>query len=432
MIASGVIRGVLTLSGLALTPKQKWAAARGLSNPNGAGDTSDFWFFVLAITALIILVALLWHVSKRRRVPRRGLSRELFAENAMRRGLSPRERQILLAVVMRSGLVRSHDVFTTVDAFDRGAAKLLAECVRTRTVDEIDQLRIEVASLREKLGFQVASRASGPVPSRTASSRDIPVDSVLELTRRRDRNRTTIQARVVRNDDIELAVDLETPVESHTSDAWRVRYSFGMSVWEFDTSSAGGEGKRLMLNHSDHVRFVNRRRFPRVVVSAPALIAHFPFVRRAASEVSETQIESDRRGRTDGMALDAPAFVEGVVTELAGPGLRIEAPLEVRAGDRVIVACHLASMAGDGGAAPAWDESECIVESVAQVRHWRSTSQGASIAVEMIGLSELDIDTLVRITNQLAARVNAVGALQPAPAQTVGAAASGSILGQEA
>jgi len=84
------------------------------------------------------------------------VTRELFAENAVRRGLSGRERQILLAIVMRSGLGRSHDIFTTVDAFDRGASKLLAECARTRTADENERLKTEVVHLREKLGFRVA------------------------------------------------------------------------------------------------------------------------------------------------------------------------------------------------------------------------------------------------------------------------------------
>ncbi len=424
-IGSGMLRTALAPSGLALTPVEKWKAVQRFTRHDG-GETSDYWFFVLAIGVLVILLALLWQASKRRRAPTRSLSRELFAENAVRRGLSPRERQILLAVTMRSGLVRSHDIFTTVEAFDRGAAKLLAECLRTRTADEIGQLKAEITSLREKLGFQVAPHGLGPANSRTASSRDIPVDSTLELTRRHDRSRTPIAARVVRNDDIELAVDLETPVETHSSDAWRVRYSFGMSVWEFDTTAAGGDGVRLMLNHSDHVRFVNRRRFPRVAVDIPVFVASFPFIRRPASGGGHSRFHTERGLRTDKVTFEPPAFVTGVVTELAGPGLRIEAPLAIRAGDRVIVAFQVTPVPMDETTTATGDTDGCIIQSVGQVRHWRSTSQGTSIAVELVGLNEADIDMLVRITNHAAARVvpemdQAAPADQPEVAETADA-----------
>ena len=92
----------------------------------------------------------------------------------MRRGLGARDRQILLAIVMRSGLRRTQDVFTAADAFDRGAIKLLAECVRTRTPQENEHLRSEIGRLREKLGFQIASPAGGLMGLGQASSRDIP------------------------------------------------------------------------------------------------------------------------------------------------------------------------------------------------------------------------------------------------------------------
>jgi len=394
MTVSGMTGIVLASSGAAMTPLERWAAARRLSGADGAQDASYYWFLALAVVALVVLLGLLWRVSHRRKAPVKNLSRELFAEHALRRGLSARERQILLAIVMRSGLMRTHDIFTAVDAFDRGATKLLAECLQTRTTDENERLKTEVALLREKLGFQTSQTASGG-RSRKTTSRDIPTGSILRLTRRRDRTGLTIEGRVIRNDDIELAVDLDVAVETHSTDAWRVRYSFGLSVWEFDTTVAGCDGTRLVLNHCQYVRFVNRRRFPRVEVSVPALVAKFPFVRQSVSRFRE---------RVDEVAFDAPEFIPAVVTELAGPGLRIESPLPIRAGDRILVAFQLSRVDPDDNLTSTAEDDECIIESLAQVRHWRSTGQGLSIAVELIGLSDTDVDTLVRITNQAVSR----------------------------
>ena len=423
MTVSGVVGNMLAWSGSATTPLERWAAARRLSSGGGSHEASYYWFLALAIVALIFLLGLFWRTSRRQKTPVKSLSRELFAEQALRRGLSARERQILLAIVMRSGLMRSHDIFTTVDAFDRGAAKLLAECLQTRTTDEIERLKTEVEHLREKLGFQVQRTGSG-IQSRKTSSRDIPAGSVLHLTRRRDRIGLTIMGRVIRNDDIELAVDLEEAIETHSSDAWRVRYSFGPSVWEFDTTAAGCDGTRLVLNHCQYVRFVNRRRFPRVCVNVPALVAKFPFVRRPVTSIHE---------HGDDAIFNAPEFVPAVVTELAGPGLRIESPLEIRAGDRILVALqlsHVDSEERNGGRA---EDDVCVIESLAQVRHWRSTGQGLSIAVELIGLTDTEVDTLVRITNQAVSRVTderTEGNLLT-PTRDVGIASNHSVVGQE-
>ena len=126
---------------------EPWSAARRLSD-GPSPYALRYGFILTAVATLVVLILLLWGISRRRRAQSQSSTRELFAENAVRRGLSGRERQILLAIVMRSGLGRSHDIFTTVDAFDRGATKLLAECVRTRTADENEQLKTEVAYLR--------------------------------------------------------------------------------------------------------------------------------------------------------------------------------------------------------------------------------------------------------------------------------------------
>jgi hypothetical protein len=406
MIASDLLWDVSQAAVQTLTPVERWSAARRVTS-DPAQFVSQHGFILVAVAALVVLTSLLWWISHRRKKQTQTLTRELFAENAVRRGLSGRERQILLAIVMRSGLGHSHDIFTAVDAFDRGAAKLLAECVRTRTPEENERLKTEVAYLREKLGFRTSRATSGLGASRRPSSRDIPVGKVVEVTRRRRHASAAIRAEVVRNDDLELAVELTEPVETRAGTLWCARYAFGVYVWEFDTTAVTCNGTRLVLNHTDEVRFVNRRRFPRVSVTTLTLVARFPFAKRGTShsrrEARELQNEANS-GRT---ALEAPVFVQGVITELAGPGLRIEVPTQIRPGERILVVFKPPRGAAAGAGADLNLDEAYVMEDVGQVRHSRVTSTGVSIAVELLGLNETEVDELVRITNAIASKTMA-------------------------
>ncbi len=425
MIVSDLLRDMSQAVIGVLTPIERWSAARRLGG--GSSAYSSRYEFILAASAtMAVLVFLLWWISHRRRTRSGNLTRELFAENAVRRGLSGRDRHILLAIVMRSGLGRSHDIFTTVDAFDRGAAKLLAECARTRTVEENERLKTEVAYLRERLGFRAVRSLGGMVASRRPSSRDIPVGKIVEVTRRRRHQADDpIRAEVVRNDDLELAVELEEPVETRAGDFWCARYAFGVYVWEFDTTAVSCSQTRLVLNHTDDVRFVNRRRFPRVAARMPALVASFPFARRglleATGDAGPDQMPADHRP-------GAPEFVPGMITELAGPGLRIELPMPFRPGERVLVIFRPAGVAGAGDE-PTADE-RCVVEDMGLVRHSRVTNTGVSIAVELSGLNESEIDEMVRLTNALASRAGARDEADDAKTEPANVAAGGAPVGQ--
>jgi hypothetical protein len=393
----GTLTSMLNAAVLALSPVERWSALqrlRGGSTLERPGEST----LLIAVVVLGILAVLLWWVSGWRKRHARHAVREDFSESAVRHGLSARERQILLAIVVRSGLGQSQDIFTTVDAFDRGGAKLLAECARTRTADENESLKVEITHLRQKLGFQLARTTGKLASGRRPSSRDIPVGKTVELTRRQ-RDGSSIQAEVIRNDDIELAVEWSKPVETKAGDLWLARYNFGMSSWEFDTVTIRSDGVRLVLQHSDQVRFVNRRRFPRVAVTLPAMVAAFPFLK----SLSGAQPESVRMNADSDLipsALEAPSFVRGVVTELAGPGLRIVVPVNLRVGDRVLVLLQLDETARSSQPAGKSLDSGCVVADMGYVRHVQSAKgKESSIAVELSGLSETDIDELVRFTN---------------------------------
>ena len=169
-------------------------------------------------------------------------------------------------------------------------------------------------------------------------------------------------------------------------------------------------GDVLVLNHSDELRFVNRRRFLRVPVDKPAFIAHFPFTRAPVAS-GRKSMKSFRIYRSSVSASDSswgpPEFVPAVVTELAGPGLRIEAPLEVKVDDRVLVVLKL-DEEEDQDSAPASQEDETetskIVEDIGEVRHTKAIQNGFSIAVELTGLSDTDVSELIRATNAASLR----------------------------
>ncbi|MEN6334702.1 MAG: hypothetical protein ABFE01_10605 [Phycisphaerales bacterium] len=387
---------------LGLTAKERLEAARRLN----VGHSYEDSFTLLAIVLLIVLVILLIWVSVTRWRQRRNQTREVFAENAMRRGLGARDRQILLAIVMRSGLRRNHDVFTAADAFDRGALKLISECTRSRTSEENEHLRSEIGRLREKLGFQIASPMGGVMGIGQASSRDIPIGRSVELIRNGSQDLSVVRGEVVRNDEIEFAIKLKTPTASRAGESWRARYYSGLSAWEFDTSTVRCDDQRLVLNHSDSVQSTNRRRFPRVPARGHALIAYLPFRQKRSSREGPRLESSDAVPWAAGNQAESetPVFAEGRVTELAGPGVQIEASLPVHPGDRVLVVFTL-----DPGMAPDVPGGWGTIAGIGKVRHAREADAGTSIAVELTGLSDAEVDELAYMTAEVSSRQEEAG-----------------------
>jgi hypothetical protein len=384
-----VIKSFLAVAILALTPTQRWNAA-GKFNSNFMAER---WFILIVVVTIVILTVLLAIISFNRIRQERKAAKKLFLEYADKRGLTARERQILLDIAINAGLRHSEAVFTMGDAFDRGAIKMKGKFADRQTSKEACQLRIELSFLREKLGFKKQQYLSNTVQTnaKRMSSIQIPIGKKINLICRKAHNLVNVESIVVRNSEVELAVRPTKPVEIVFGKSWCVRYCFGSSTWEFDTSVVSYDGDLLVLNHSADVRFINRRRFIRVPVKKQAFIARFPFAK--ASEP----------------VWGPPEFAPAVVTELAGPGLRVEAPLETKKGDRVLLVFKLGNEDCQNS-----NSSSRIVEDIGKVINIRSIKNGFSIAIELIGLSDLDVDELIRITN--AASVKASAGNENAPA----------------
>ena len=387
---------------LALTPVQRWEAA-GRFNTN---FMTERWFMITGVIAIGILTVLLFVVSLHRAAQERKIGERLFFEYAERRGLSDGEREILHGIASRAGLKQREAIFTMGSAFDRGVAKMIEENLAQQGSEASIQLKSGVYFLREKLGFkkQPTLSASSATRSEKLSSRQIPAGKKLHITRRRTRDTGDIESTVIENNDMELTVKLTMPVESSPGELWRGRYYFGASVWEFDTSVISCNGDILVLNHGDNVRFVNRRRFLRVPVNKPAFIACFPFARTVDENSDSSQMVS-------GSGWGPPEFIPAVVTELAGPGLRIEAPLEVKAGERVLVVFRLDEERDQDLSLQKISRMQPpkIVEDIGEVRHTKDTQNGLSIAIELTGLNDSDVNELIRATNAASLRANDKG-----------------------
>jgi hypothetical protein len=404
-IASVITTGMNAVV-FALTPIERWHAARRLDS-NSIDQRS---FIFLCVIAIIMLTALLIVTNYRRRTKERKVTDGIFVNYAQRMGLSRREREILLDIAHITKLRRIESIFTMVTAFDRGAAELIKENHARHGDKTSKNLSAQLSVLREKLGFEKKSPIpAGPaLSSNKPSTKQIPKGKQLHMTRRKTAEQADIESVVIENNDVEFAVKLQAFLESKPGELWSVRYYFGASVWEFETSSISCYGNILILNHSDNIRFVNRRRFLRVPVNKPTFIARFPFARilqPMADSGKGTQIDSaDVSGNNWG----PPEFVPASVTELAGPGLRIEAPLQVKVGDRVLVILKLSEedektrSQNTGKTTP-----EKIIEDIGEVRHTKSIKNGFSIAVELTGLSDPNISELTRATNSASLKTRA-------------------------
>jgi hypothetical protein len=384
---------------MALTPQQRWQAARHFDNTPSVQQ----WVYMAGIAALLILAAVAVFLFLRRRAVHVAESGEHFIEQAVKRGLSDSERRVLVYVAKLAGLKDHSTIFTMKKAFSLGAQKLVREASSGMSTERIKQLVKELHQLREKLGFQERFKGSmnGATEGQKPSSREIPEGKTLYITRRTNRDVDDIEAIVTGNTDEGIIVRLPVSVNSPPNEQWQVRCFYGASVWEFDVTVIESDGDILILGHSENIRFINRRRFLRVPVNRKAYIASFPFEKHV---IADSATGSLPRESAFEEKIALPQFTPAVLKELAGPGLRIESPLELKVNQRVAVVFELESQPVNevhrNGPAVR------IAEGLGEVRHVKAIEKGFSVAVELMGLSDADINELTRATNVAAVEAN--------------------------
>ena len=427
-MTTSVMNAGLNFFVLSLTPIQRWQAARWL-NISFMGER---WFITACVAALVILTGLFILVTCQRARKERKAANRLFFEYADERGLSPRERHILMYIATRAKLKNKEAIFTMADVFDRGATKIIRAALALKGRDKRIHHNAELSVLREKLGFQKRSTISTDrfITDRP-NSRQIPEDRKLYISSLETGDITNIESVVIENNEMELVIKPSKWLEISKGESLCVRYYFGASIWEFDTSVISCKSNLIVLNHTDNVRFVNRRRFLRVSINEPAYIAAFPFAKKLPdNENSETNVNSADSSVND---WGPPKFVPADVTELAGPGLRVIAPLEVKVGDRVVVIMKLSERKEHGFIKQAKSTAlhsvfaghekvkpSRIVEDIGVVRHSEVVKDGFSIAVELTGLSETNLSEMVRATNTASLRARFETQLVPANIKSKG------------
>lgn len=371
-----LIQSVLTGLLGELTPIEKYQAMRQL-DAGGGNLFTNKWFVLLGWSLIFILTMLLLVVRRMRIEKEKRQIERNFDElsNALR--LTAEEREILDAIAARSSLQQKDAVFSQSDVFENGLARLMQDVFADgHNLVYRKKLQAAVYSIKDKLGFVKPAPAGQPRSGKVQSSRHIPTGKVVRLSLSGREDMKHIRAEVVVNDAYELVVMPEFPLACRTGEIWTVQYDTGSVTWEFEAITLASSDQGLELNHSERIRFVNRRRFPRVAVRKDAVIARLPLF--CSTEESEHL---------------RPVFYDAQVNEISGPGLRIHTELELAVNERVLVAFEL--------------EPGRIVQDIGQVRDLRQTPLDRAVIVELIGLGDRAADELVRITNQLAGKAHA-------------------------
>ena len=364
------------------------------------------WFLILGLVVIAILTALLLAINyQRKKNSQVTSSQKLFDEYARAKGLTDREYRILINIANGIGLKRNEYIFTLPTAFDRETANMIKNAKSEGDMEQTAQLEAELAALRQKLDFRryTSPNTVSAEDVKTQSTRQIPVKKKIYIKRNHRSSNGDLEAIVINNTPEGLTVQFPAPVEIVFSQTWICRYYAVAHVVEFSTTVAKCRGRIALLNHSNHIRRVNRRKVLRVPIQKPAYIAGFPFKKEpftaADSAGNKPTLMQNFRSYSVNH-FEPPRFVPATITELGGPGIRIRTDLPLNTEDRVLVMFKLDHPKKTNAYAYQEKLPDPIIEHIAKVRHIIKDKNGPSVALELIGLSDNEMDELIRATNE--------------------------------
>ena len=366
-------------------------AIRGLLAAGGplGGPRAGQIVIALAVAGLAIFAGVLvfWIHNRWERKRR---TWDEFRHNAEQRGLGPEEQNLASRIAKLAQVRDPGSIFTVEAAFNRGLAALAEDTWAGRRTGKgahnVCGTCVFLTSLREKLGFQIPP---GQEKRTTIRLGRITEGTRLSVLRQRSPENLEVTVAGQRNSNSELLVSPQTPLRPHIGESWVLRYPQGGSLWEFDAWVTGKSNGHLVLRPAGTVRWINRRRFARHTTRKSAFVAPFPFVRA-------------------GREMAPPQFSPATVSEIGGPGLKLEAPVQVQAGDEVLVVLKL--------------RPGHVMEGLGVARRAQPGGEGnTSVAVELVSLNTAEVGELIRESN-LAARL---GGGAPSTANAAGTARTG-------
>jgi len=369
------LNNLFLVLGTAMTPHERLRAMQRIDvNGLGIDFLAGRWLELAGWLIIAVLIVVLIIRHKRRTRNSKLRSDNSFYESANRLQLSREQQDIVAAVATLSGGKQRESVFTSRPAFDAGLSRLMQN-VFAAGQDSAERKKFHeaVLSIKTKLGF-VSSQLQNRFTSRSEkerTTRQISVGTEVWLSPSANDSGERFNAEVIQSDNFEFSLRPEVPITCQPGDIWTVRYNNGAMIWEFEAITTACSQDDFSLSHSDRIRYVNRRRFTRVPTDKPAKIALFP-VFSHMSESKEMEL----------------SFVPAVITEIAGPCLRVRTGLPVQIRQRVLLVFDL--------------EEGRLVQDVGEVRDIRKSDTGDAIIIELIGLHAKAIGELVRVANQIA------------------------------
>jgi len=400
----------------ALTVGERWNAMRRFPRSSAGNGLFEIVALIVLAGLILLLIRLQSSRSKQERHGKNGVgagNRRSFSDHARHVGLTERQCSLLLLVAKKASLKQPESIFSMSTAFDRGVDLLIKERLNNGEVaGDVEQVMAELSFLRERLDFRIPpSSLIASTAVSTLSTRQIPVGRKLYVTAAGTWGAKSIEGSVVGNSDSELKVKLAEAVDAMAGDQWSVRCPSGTSIWEFDTDVLEYRDRVMDLNHTSNIKLASRRRFPRVPVRMPAFIMPFSF---AVIPEDSLRLGSPARSPETDTILDEkwepPEFAPAIVTELAGPGMRIESRIHASMGDHLLIVLGLddnESVDPGNDQGGTWQRPSRVLEDTVIVRHVKRVPDRWSMAVELVGSSDANVDELIHAMNAAEAMLHA-------------------------
>lgn len=360
----------------ALTPHERLEALRQLDRSSGSTILTNKWFVLLGWSVIILLVLLLVAVRQMRKEKLNFSREEHFNNQANQINLTVQERDMVRRIADLSGIKNHNMVFTMRDAFNSGLAKLKHSTLAQQSgPDDWDKFKTVILRITEKLGFsENKSQTLNNCIARVQTSHQIPKGTEVVLTLKKDLSQCVLGAVVIESNEFEMILQCSQNISCDGGDVWIVNFQNGAVTWEFEAITVKLSGQLLTLSHSENIRFVNRRQYPRIAMRTRAQFAVFPIFRKIVDHAADIDVK----------------FYPAEIVEIGGPCVLLKTEDDLSVRQRILLVFEL--------------ESGLVIQDVGEVRNTVNRDKERLFLIEMVGLSHKEIDKLISLTNQISAR----------------------------